>query len=169
MLPRIKNILYATDLGPGAPYVFRYALSLAQQHDARITILYAVEPLGTFGQSLVELHISHAQAEQMHEQARNQIKAQLEERLERLCAQEAAQAPDGRTLVESILVREGQSSVTILDQARRSSADLIVMGTHRHTALGEALLGTTASKVLHGSELPVLLVRVPEGYREEGF
>lgn len=169
MLPQIKNILYATDLGPGAPYVFRYALSIARQHDAKITILHAVEPLGTFGQSLVELHISHAQSEQMHQQARAQITKTLEGSLERLCMQEAEQAPGGRQLVESILVRDGQSSATILDQARKSTADLIVMGTHRHTALGEALLGTTASKVLHGSEIPVLLVRVPEGYREERF
>ncbi len=169
MLPDIKRILYATDLGPGAPYVFRFALKLATQNAATITAIHAVEPLGTFGQSLVELHVSHEQSEQMHEQARNQIKERLEERIKRLCTQEAAQAPGGAELVESIHVREGQPAATILAEARGVSADLIVMGTHRRTAIGEALLGTTASKVLHGSETPVLLIRIPEGYREEGF
>jgi nucleotide-binding universal stress UspA family protein len=31
------------------------------------------------------------------------------------------------------------------------------------------MLGTTTHKVLHGSSIPVLVVRIPEGYHEEGF
>ncbi len=70
MLPKIKTILYATGLGPAAPYVFRYALSLARQHEARIIAVHGMEPLSTFGQSLVEQYISHEQSEEMHQQAR---------------------------------------------------------------------------------------------------
>jgi hypothetical protein len=31
------------------------------------------------------------------------------------------------------------------------------------------MLGTTTHKVLHGTAKPVLVVRIPDGYREEGF
>ena len=43
------------------------------------------------------------------------------------------------------------------------------MGSHRHTVLGDAMLGTTTSKVLHSATQPVLVVRIPEGFQEEGF
>ena len=43
------------------------------------------------------------------------------------------------------------------------------MGAHRHTVIGDAMLGTTTHKVLHSASQPVLVVRIPEGFHEEGF
>jgi nucleotide-binding universal stress UspA family protein len=162
MLPTIETILYATDLEPGASHVFRYALSLAQKYDARIVIMHVVEPLSPFGQSLVEQFISHQQSEQMHQDARNQLKQKLENRLELFCRDELASDPEGRKRVQSIDVIEGQPAQVICDQADKLKADLIVMGTHRHSAVGEALLGSTAHKVIHRTDRPTLLVRIPE-------
>lgn len=162
MLPNIQTILYATDLEPGAPQVFRYALSLAQKYAARIAILHVVEPLSTFAQSLVEQYISHQQTEQLHQEGRNQLKQELEKRLEQLCSEELASDPQGRSRVSRIDVLEGQPALVIVEQADRLKADLIVLGTHRHTAVGEALLGSTAHKVVHRTECPTLLVRIPE-------
>ena len=51
MLPKIKTILYTTTLGPDAPYVFRYALALARQHQAQIVAVHAMEPLSGSGSS----------------------------------------------------------------------------------------------------------------------
>ncbi|AMV73815.1 universal stress protein Usp [Desulfuromonas sp. DDH964] len=169
MLPKISTIVYATGLGPGAPYVFRYALSVASQYDARIIAVNALEPLSSFGQSLVEQYISREQAEQMHRQARQSVKERLRERIERLCAMECESRPECRKLVSEILILEGQPAQVVLDAARECNADLIIMGSHRHTVLGDAMLGTTTHKVLHSSTRPVLVVRIPEGYREEGF
>ena len=168
MLPQIKTIVYATGLGAGAPYVFRYAMSLAQKHEANIVVVHAMEPLSAFGQSLVELHVTHEASEDMHREAREKVKAQIVGRLERLCAEELSNDPRGRERVSDIHVVEGQPAQVILDEAKKSGADLIVMGTHLHTRLGEALLGNTAQKVTHSASLPVLLVRVPEGYHEPG-
>ena len=169
MLPKISTIVYATGLGPGAPYVFRYALSLARQHKANIIAVHGMEPLSTFGQSLVEQYISHKQSEQMHLQARESVKDRLKERIARLCAMESDSRPECSNLVSDILIREGQPAEVVLNAARECKADLIIMGSHRHTVLGDALLGSTTHKVLHRSTRPVLVVRIPEGYREEGF
>jgi nucleotide-binding universal stress UspA family protein len=169
MLPKIEKILYATGLGPAAPYVFRYALSLAQQHDAQIIAVHGMEPLPPFAQSLVELHISHEHSEEMHQQARLKAKERLQERIERLCGDEACLDLQGRNRVGAIHIVEGHPAQVILQVAAASGADLIVMGSHRHTVIGEALLGTTTHKVLHGTDRPVLVVRIPEGYREVGF
>ncbi len=169
MLPTINKILYATGLGPGAPVVFRYALSLAKQHGAQIVAVHGMEPLSSFGQSLVELYISHERSEELHQQARQDVKGRLQERIERLCNQECKDNEECRKLVSEIRIVEGQPAEVVLATAQEVGADLIIMGSHRHTVLGDAMLGTTTSKVLHGATQPVLVVRIPEGFREEGF
>ncbi len=162
MLPEIKRILYATDLDSGAPHVFRYALMLAQQQHAEITILHAQEPLSPFAQSLVELHIAHDQSEMMHQEAREKTRLMIETRLNELCESEQCQDEDGRDLIADINVVEGQPAEKIIDKATEIDADLIVIGSHRHSALGEALIGSTTNRVLHRSETPVLVVRIPD-------
>ena len=162
MLPKIKTILYATDLGPGAVQVFRHALGLAQQYDARIFIIKAAEPLSAFGQSLVELHVSHADSEQMHKEAREQVRAEISKRLHAFCLAELARAADGEERVADISVLDGQASEVILEQAKNIDADLIVLGSHRHSVLGEALLGTVTQRVLHRAQKTVLVVRISE-------
>lgn len=169
MLPKIQKILYATGLGAGAPYVFRFALSVAQQYGAKIAVVHGMEPLTPFAQSLVELHISHEQSEQIHQNARQAMVGKIEERLELLCTKELCNDAEGRSRVCGIFIEEGAPAEVILQQAEKLGADLIVMGSHRHTVIGDAMLGTTTHKVLHSSKLPVLVVRIPEGYSEEGF
>ena len=56
MLPSLKTILYATDLGRHAPRVLRYALSLARSYGGSVAIVHAVEPLGTAARHMVELY-----------------------------------------------------------------------------------------------------------------
>ncbi len=169
MLPKINKILYATGMGAGAPYVFRYALALARQHDAQIIAVSALEPLSTFAQSLVELHISHEQSAEIHSKAQSQAKEQLRERIERLCAMECGSDPQCTGRVSEILIEEGQPAQVILSAAREHAVDLIIMGAHRHTVIGDAMLGSTTDKVLHSAAQPVLVVRIPAGFHEQGF
>jgi nucleotide-binding universal stress UspA family protein len=168
MLPAIKTILYATGLGPGAPYVFRYALSLARQYQANIVIVHGIEPLTPFGQSLVEQYLSHGQSEEMHKKAQETVKAALNGRLVELCAKECSTAAECQKLVSSIKVVDGYPARVILEAARESAADLIVMGAHSHTAVGEVIVGSTTRKVLHHATLPVLVVKIPKGEKSEG-
>ena len=169
MLPKIKKILYATGMGAGAPHVFRYALTMASQLDAQIIAVSAIEPLPAFAQSLVELHVSHQETEQKHPEARNLAKERLRERITRLCEKECGTDPRCNNRVNLIQVEDGHPAEIILANAKRHDVDLIIMGSHRHTVVGDALLGTTAHKVLHSASQPVLVVRIPDGYQEEGF
>ena len=160
MLPEINRILYATDLGPGSAHVFRYALSLARRYQAQVSILHVVEPLSPFAQQLIEQHVSHQESETHHAEVRAHLLHGLKERLHAFCEAEACVAEEN--LVDGIQVVEGQPAETILKEAVGMVSDMIVMGTHQHSVIGETLLGTTAQKVLHGCALPVLLVRIPE-------
>lgn len=169
MLPEINKILYATGMGPGAPYVFRYALAMAKQHDAQIIAVSALEPLSTFAQSLVELHISHEQSEEIHSKAQTQARELLRERIARLCEKECGTDQQCKHRVSEIWIEEGQPAQTILATAKKYAVDLIIMGSHRHTVIGDAMLGTTTHKVLHSAAQPVMVVRIPEGFHEEGL
>ena len=42
MIPRIKKVLYATDLSKTAMYAFRYAMNTAEKHDAEMTVLHVI-------------------------------------------------------------------------------------------------------------------------------
>lgn len=169
MLPKINKILYATGMGAGAPYVFRYALALARQHDAQIIAVSALEPLSTFARSLVELHISHEQSAEIHNKAQIQAKEQLRERIARLCEKECGTDEKCTQRVSEIRIDEGQPAQVILTAAREDAVDLIIMGAHRHTVIGDAILGSTTHKVLHSAAQPVLVVRIPAGFHEQGF
>ena len=167
MLPKIKTILYTTALGPGASYVFRYALALARQHEAKIIAVHAMEPLSLFGRSLVEQYISHESTEEMHRKARESVTAGIKQRIEQLCTKECDNAPSCENAVSSVHVVDGYPVQVILDKAKECSADLIIMGAHDHTKVGEAFMGSTTRKVVHSSSQPVLVVKIPKDYKEE--
>src|SRR6478672_8075464 len=60
----------------------------------------------------------------------------------------------------------GRVADLIVDEARKWRAELIVMGTHAHAGIRHAVLGSDAEAVLHGAEVPLLLVRAPEGKKK---
>ncbi|MBW6508509.1 MAG: universal stress protein [Desulfuromonadales bacterium] len=169
MLPKIKKILYATAMGASAPYVFRYALMSAKHYDAQIVAVAALEKLSPFASSLVELHISQSQSKEIHEKAQAQAKERLQERIQRLCTAECGTDPHSAERLDGIIVKEGPAAQVILSVAKEQKVDLIIMGSHRHSALQDAVLGSTTSKVLHSATIPVLVVRIPDGYHEEGY
>jgi nucleotide-binding universal stress UspA family protein len=56
-------------------------------------------------------------------------------------------------------VRPGETPEQIIEVAKRSGAELIVMGTRGMTEWRSLLLGGVANKVVHHATCPVLLVR----------
>lgn len=53
----------------------------------------------------------------------------------------------------------GPVAQVLAERAQALGCDAIVMGTHGMTALGKFLMGSTASKLIHLSEIPVTLVK----------
>jgi nucleotide-binding universal stress UspA family protein len=56
-------------------------------------------------------------------------------------------------------VRFGEPAEEILEEARGSGADLVVMATHGRRGVARLMLGSVAEAVLRRSEVPVVLVR----------
>lgn len=55
----------------------------------------------------------------------------------------------------------GAAAPAIIEAARLKKADLIVMSSHGRSGLGRLMLGSVAESVLHGTTVPVCIVRVP--------
>lgn len=56
-------------------------------------------------------------------------------------------------------VLEGYPSSALLDVAKDTTADLIVMGSHGRTGLKRLWLGSVAESVVREARIPVLIVR----------
>lgn len=65
---------------------------------------------------------------------------------------------DGGIPATAVLLA-GEPADGIVRLARETGADLIAMSTHGHRFLGDLIYGSTASRVRHTVEIPVLLVR----------
>jgi universal stress protein A len=61
--------------------------------------------------------------------------------------------------VSSVLAM-GEPSTEIIKIAKSSGADLIAMTTHGHRFINDFLRGSTADKVRHAVDVPVLLLKV---------
>ena len=51
--PEISTILYASDLGQQTHTVFRHAITIARQYNAKIIMMHVVEPIGETARSVI--------------------------------------------------------------------------------------------------------------------
>lgn len=154
-IPTFKTILYATDLGEKMRPAFRHAISIAQQYQAKIFMLHVAEPLGSTGMAVLDLYAPDKVDFENIEL--REILDQMEARLEEFCAEELG---EDSHLISKVAAVTGQTAEEIDKYAKAKDVDLIVMGTHTSDSLGSALLGSTARKLIHISDRPVLVVPV---------
>jgi nucleotide-binding universal stress UspA family protein len=82
--------------------------------------------------------------------------------LGQFCEDVKSSHADQDFVADEILVIRGNPVDEILAQAEKRNCDLIVMGTQGHGILEDALIGSTARRVIRRSKKPVLVVRLPE-------
>jgi nucleotide-binding universal stress UspA family protein len=61
--------------------------------------------------------------------------------------------------VKTETIESDAAARTITDYAHRNGVNLIVMTTHGYNSVQRMMLGSTALKVMHESNVPVLLIR----------
>lgn len=55
----------------------------------------------------------------------------------------------------------GKVAESLIDYAKTTNADLIIMTTHGRSGISRWVLGSVADRILHVSHIPVLLIRAP--------
>ncbi len=142
------NILAALDLATTTPAVLQQARTLAKGLHASVWLVHVAAPNPDFvGYETGPDTVRDAIAHQLRVQ-----RAQLEEAAEDL-------RQDG--LEVTALLVQGPTAETILREADKVDAGIIVMGTRAHGKLHEWLVGSTSKGVLNQSSRPVLLIPPP--------
>lgn len=158
MLPNLDRILYCTQMGPRAPFIFRHALALAERFDAKIVVLHVHETIRPDQKGVVEGYAGKGSIQSVVEREEQEEVAELHRRVRNFFADELAEE-NWSSVVEEIVVAEGKPKQQILRYVEKTGADLVVMGSHRHNLL-DVLLGTTAQGVIAKGKVPVLVVPI---------
>lgn len=140
---RIQNILVTTDLSTESITGVRYAVALAENVGAAVTLLHVVA-LITSG-SILGMQTVLLQNSEVTEYARSRLKA-------------IAMQESNVNLHLTPLLRTGNAFHGIITAARKRAADLIVIATHGCTGAKRVLLGSTAERVVRHASCPVLTV-----------
>ena len=167
--PRIKKILYATDLSETAAHAFAYAVSLANMYNASISTLHVLDEFS--GREFVVNMIPAAAWEDIKARHYAEAKTNLigkkrdhiaiREVLEAFSEQANSEVDDQKTVIDEVLIKKGSPAEVILETAKELKCDLIVMGTHGQGVLTDMLIGSTAKRVVGKSPIPVLVIRLP--------
>lgn len=125
------------------------------------TILAHIRPLAHLtGASLILMHVADGWVARNYENLQLCESDEMRHDRAYLAGLEDELRAEGFT-VSSILAM-GEPSTEIVKAARERDADLIAMSTHGHRFIGDVLHGSTADKVRHQVNIPVLLLKAPK-------
>jgi nucleotide-binding universal stress UspA family protein len=159
----LRTILYATDLGLYGPKIFEHAITIAQRFGAQIHIIHVLEPVSEYAQSLISNYVSPETMETVRSEGYETARKEMHRRLEKFCSERLPE--ECEHLLANMRVVEGLPFQVILDETKRLNADLIVVGSHGRTGLGELFMGSVAHRVLSKATVPVLVVPIKKEWR----
>jgi len=161
MIPQIKKILYATDLSKNSVYAYRYAMDMAEKHNAEIIVLHVIEPIPPQVRHYVSIYVDEARWEEKIKTEQEIGIEQIKKRLQEFCKKESQDDPGCLLLVSKILVQPGHPVEEILRTADEEACEAIVLGTHGKGFLKHTFLGSVACSVLDRSRKPVFIIPLP--------
>lgn len=143
------NVVIAVDLSPSSDKILAQGQSLAQAYSAKIWLLHIAPADPDFvGYEVGPQTVRDAVAKQFHaEHAKIQTYSK--------------QMRDAGLEATAMLV-QGATAESILKEAERLHADIIVLGSHGKGMAKQLLLGSTSSDVIKHSKVPVLVVPTHE-------
>jgi nucleotide-binding universal stress UspA family protein len=153
----IRSMLYASDLGPYAPFVLQHALSMARAFKADLYVIHAVEPMSPFAESVLQSYLDPSTLDDLHHEGVTTVMANIEQKVLDSFVDELEE-PQDLALISAVRVRQGDPAQVILDQVQRLEVDLLIIGSHGEGGNADIPLGRTAARVLQLSPVPVYLV-----------
>jgi len=143
-----EKILTAIDFSESSDFAFEYALTLARQFQAELTVMHVInEPVDLRG-----FYVPHISFEQLEKE----IEEGAEKMMEKFC-----QTKMGDFTRYTTAVVAGIPYEEILRKAEETGASLIVLGTHGRTGIDHLIFGSTAERVVRSAACPVLTIRLP--------
>jgi nucleotide-binding universal stress UspA family protein len=146
----LKTILVPCDFSPYAEHALTWAVRIATQSQAKVTLLYAVPIFARLSYTEVPALMDIPKIER-------QLVAEGEAQLRKfISAHNFGPVPvQPRALL-------GEPFTVICRAAEEEHVDLIVMGSHGRTGLSHVFLGSVAERVVRHAPCPVLVARLPQ-------
>lgn len=140
--------------------MYRHILvPLENSRDTDRTILNHVRTLARMcGARLLLLHVADGWAARNFESLKLQESDEMREDRRYLAEVEAGLVSEG--FAASSILAMGDPAAEIVRVSREENVDLIAMTTHGHRLIGDIVHGSTADKVRHRVDVPVLLLKV---------
>lgn len=138
-VPSYKRIAVAVENKPEDAVALSHALGLARQHGAEVLVMHVVEGVGgqMFGASTQD----------------------REQREDEQYVQDIATSLAGQGVHARGLLFFGAPAEQLIQAVGEHRVDLIVLRSHGHQFLGDAMFGATIDAIRHAVNIPVLTVR----------
>ena len=134
-----SHILVATDGSKFSEAAVCYAVRLAKETEAKLTIIHVANV--------------HGYVEVLWHDMKRRYRKEGERVLEEVKERCDLEGIDAETLLE-----EGVPYLKIVEAAKRLHCDLIILGSHGHSGLEKILLGSVVERVIGISPVPVMVV-----------
>ena len=118
------------------------AAELAKQDGSRVAVLYVIPRY----EEMVEFFRTDAIQKSLYHEAEKVIA-------------EARKIAQEKNVLIATEIRDGHAADEIVAAAGKQEADLIMMGTHGWRGVSKAIMGSTTTRVLIDSTIPVLVVK----------
>ena len=173
ILPHVKinKILYATDLSESSIHALAYAISLADHYKAAITILHVLYE-DSNKEGIIRTVLSDKQLtdikKRRYSEAREQLigkkreDVQIKELIQAVTEKIIQESENQNFITDEIIVERGLPGEVILETAKNRNCDIVLVGSHGHKGISGVLMGSTASRVVKLSKIPVLVINLPE-------
>ena len=139
--------------------MYKTILVPVENRETDQTILKHIRPLARLTNAkLMLVHVADGWVARNFEQLKLQESDEMKEDREYLIALTEELRSEGFA-VQAVLAM-GEPATEIIKLARTEPVDLIAMSTHGHRLISDLLYGSTADKVRHQVDIPVLLLKV---------
>jgi universal stress protein A len=142
----IKRILVPVDFSDSSSNAVKYARHIGELTTAALIFINMIEPDGS------------GALEALPPVCIEELKASAEENLRALVQAARESGIKGATSIS----RSGMPTHEIVEAAKESDVDLIVIATHGYTGWKHFCIGSTAERVVRAAPCPVLVVREKE-------
>lgn len=139
------EFLVALDFSDSTSDVIKQAEKLAVAFSAKLRVLHVAEPDPEFvGYGVGPQNVRDSLAKIFHKE---------HQKLQQICSELRTEG-----VVCTGILAQGQTAETIINESKKLSVDIIVIGSHGKGLAHNLFLGSTSKEVLHKSNIPVLLV-----------
>jgi nucleotide-binding universal stress UspA family protein len=145
----MMKLLAAVDLSRASGYVIEAVHRVALATDAEVYVLHTILPLPGIAGPEFNPVTEHQELSERYLDERDQLNELVTQLVD-------------VDVNASALMAQGEPAKTILREAERLDAELIVVGSHGHGMMFDALVGSISAGILRKATIPVLVVPVRE-------